>query len=92
MIEFTVLGEPVAQGRPRASTRNGHVRMYDPKKSKDFKNYVRLAAAYYAPDELLQGPLTMKVKVYKPSLKGFSKKKHAACGSRDSATNNEAGC
>lgn len=31
MIKFTVYGEPVAQGRPRATTINGHVRMYDPK-------------------------------------------------------------
>lgn len=37
MIEFTIYGEPVAQGRPRATTINGMVRMYDPKKSRDFK-------------------------------------------------------
>ncbi len=41
MIEFTVYGEPVAQGRPRASTRGGFVKMYDAKKSKDFKQYVK---------------------------------------------------
>lgn len=41
MIEFTVYGEPVAQGCPRASTRGGFVKMYDAKKSKDFKQYVK---------------------------------------------------
>nr|WP_326134879.1 RusA family crossover junction endodeoxyribonuclease [Cytobacillus horneckiae] len=41
MIKFTVFGEPVAQGRPRATTINGQVRMYDPAKSKNFKEYVR---------------------------------------------------
>lgn len=75
MIHFTVLGEPVAQGRPRATTINGHVRMYDPKKSRNFKQYVRLTASQHAPEKLLEGPLKMKVVVYRPSLKSFSKKK-----------------
>lgn len=75
MIEFTVYGEPVAQGRPRASTRNGFVRMYDPKNSKDFKQYVKLVASEYKPDQLLSGPLQLDVKVFKPALKSFSKKK-----------------
>lgn len=77
MIEFTVLGEPVAQGRPRATTINGNVRMYDPTKSRNFKEYVKLTAAQHAPPELLQGPLKMRVIVYRPSLKSFSKKKAA---------------
>ncbi len=75
MIEFTVYGEPVAQGRPRASTRNGFVRMYDPKKSKDFKQYVKLVASEHKPNQLLSGPLQLDVKVFKPTLKSFSKKK-----------------
>ncbi|KAB2452524.1 RusA family crossover junction endodeoxyribonuclease [Bacillus sp. CH126_4D] len=75
MITFTVFGEPVAQGRPRASTINGRVRMYDPKKLRDFKQYVKLVASEHAPANLLEGALVMKVKVYKPSLKSFSKKK-----------------
>lgn len=75
MIEFTVLGEPVAQGRPRATSINGYVRMYDPKKSREFKQYVRLVASQHAPKELLEGPLKMDVVVYRPSLKSFSNKK-----------------
>src|SRR5690606_27939704 len=78
MIKFTVWGEPVAQGRPRASTINGHVKMYDPKKSREFKQYVRLVASQHRPQELLTGPLKMKVKVFKPTLKSFSQKKKAA--------------
>ena len=74
-IKFTVWGEPVAQGRPRASTVNGYVRMYDPKKSREFKQYVRLVASQHRPQELLTGPLKMKVKVFRPTLKSFSKKK-----------------
>ncbi|MFS0593972.1 RusA family crossover junction endodeoxyribonuclease [Cytobacillus horneckiae] len=78
MIKFTVFGEPVAQGRPRATTINGKVRMYDPAKSKNFKEYVRLVASQNRPPELLTGPLVMSVIVFKPVLKSFSIKKVAA--------------
>lgn len=78
MISFTVYGEPVAQGRPRATTINGQVRMYDPKKSREFKDYVKLVASEYRPEQLLEGPLYLEVKIFKPSLKSFSKKKKAA--------------
>ncbi|MBK5492202.1 RusA family crossover junction endodeoxyribonuclease [Bacillus sp. TH13] len=78
MIQFTIMTEPVAQGRPRASAVHGKVRMYDPKKSRDFKRYVSAIAAKFAPASLLEGPLQLEVKVYKPSLKSFSKKKTLA--------------
>ena len=78
MIKFTVLGEPVAQGRPRAGIRNGKINMRDPMKSRNFKQYVGLVASQYAPEKLLEGPLQLEVKVYKPSLKSFSKKKALA--------------
>jgi len=78
MIAFTVYGEPVAQGRPRASTASGHVRLYDPAKSRDYKDYVRLAAAEHAPSKLLEGPLAVMVTAYRSIPKSFSKKKAAA--------------
>lgn len=77
MISFTILGEPVAQGRPRATTINGMVRMYDPKKSRDFKQLVSLVASEKAPTSLLEGELELKVKIYRPIPKSFSKKKTA---------------
>jgi Holliday junction resolvase RusA-like endonuclease len=75
IIAFTVYGESVAQGRPRATLQGGHIRMYDPKKSSDFKHYLRLAAAEYAPERLLNEALSVTVQVYKPTPKSFSKKK-----------------
>lgn len=78
MIRFTVYGEPVAQGRPRATNINGHIRMYDPKKSRDYKHYIRLVASQHKPEKLLTGPISMKVAIYKPTLKSFSKKKRVA--------------
>ncbi|WP_054948960.1 RusA family crossover junction endodeoxyribonuclease [Numidum massiliense] len=78
MIVFAVYGDPVAQGRPRATTVNGRVRMYDPPKSRNYKEYLRFLAAEHAPDKLLEGPLAMDLRVYRRIPKSFSKKKKAA--------------
>ncbi len=75
MIEFTVYGEAVPQGRPRAAKVGNRVRVYDPSKSSNYKNYVRLAAAENAPDKPLEGPLILSVKVYRSIPKSFGKKK-----------------
>jgi len=75
MIAFEVIGEPVAQGRPRASSINGRVRMFDPAKSRNFKEYVKLSAAQYAPAELISEPVKIHVKIYRNIPKSFSKKK-----------------
>lgn len=77
MIQFTVYGEPVAQGRPRFSHQGDFVRAYDPSKSKDFKKYVKLVASQNRPNKIFEGPISMEVKIYKASLKSFSKKKAA---------------
>lgn len=77
IIKFTVYGEPVAQGRPKASTQGGFVRMYDPKKSRDFKDYVRLVASEHAPSSLLLGEVGMLINIFRPIPKNFSKKKAA---------------
>jgi Holliday junction resolvase RusA-like endonuclease len=81
VIQFTVYGTPVAQGRPRFSSQGGFTRAYDPKKSKDFKKYVKLVAAEHRPKKLFEGPLQLFIRVYKPTLKNFSKKKLAAAES-----------
>ena len=76
MIEFTILGEPVAQGRPRAGkTRDGRTIMYDPSKSRNFKQYVKLVASQNAPKKLLEGPLRARIVIYRETLKSFSKRK-----------------
>ncbi|MGF7050396.1 Holliday junction resolvase RusA-like endonuclease [Paenibacillus sp. DS2015] len=73
MIQFTVYGEPVAQGRPRATQQGGFIKMYDPEKSRDYKDYVRLAASEHAPAALLEGPIGMMVSVYRSMPKYLSK-------------------
>lgn len=77
-ISFTVYGDPVAQGRPKATTFGGHVRLYDPKKSRDYKDFVKITASEHAPEKLFSGPVYMVVNFYRPIPKSFSKKKTAA--------------
>lgn len=74
-IKFTVYGEPVAQGRPRGSIRNGKVHMRDPAKSKYFKQYVALIASQHRPEKVITGPVSMDVKVYRPMPKSVSNSK-----------------
>ena len=78
MIQFTVLGDPQAQGRPRAGkTRRGKTVVYDPSKSRDYKQYVQLVASQHAPEIPLEGSLSVYIKVYRPIPKSFSKKRTA---------------
>jgi Holliday junction resolvase RusA-like endonuclease len=76
VIEFEVRGEPVPAGRPRAGkTRKGRTVLYDPAKSRNFKQYVKLVASQHAPKALITGPIILEVDVFRPIPKSFSKKK-----------------
>lgn len=75
IIRFAIPGDAQAQIRPRASTIGGRVRMYDHKKSRTYKSYVQDVAKEFMPDEVLTGPLEMRVTVYRKALKSFSKVK-----------------
>ncbi|MDQ0158997.1 RusA family crossover junction endodeoxyribonuclease [Alkalibacillus salilacus] len=75
MIAFTIHGQPVAQGRARATTFKGQARMYDPAKSKHYKHYVQLSAAQHKPSNLLKGPIDLTVRVYRPIPKSMPKYK-----------------
>lgn len=77
MIEFTVYGEPTAQGRPRFAMVGGHARAYDPAKSRDYKQAVRAAALEVKPKALLDGPLRLNVTIYKAPPKSMAKKRRA---------------
>lgn len=78
MIEIIVLGEPVAQGRPRFTTASGFARAYDPARSRHYKEYVRLEAAARAPEKPLSGPIDLEVRIYRPIPKSFGKRKSEA--------------
>ena len=60
-VEFTISGEPVAQGRPRFSNRGGFVSAYDPAKSRNGKQHVRYAAKHAMEGvEPILGPIHLR--------------------------------
>ena len=62
-ITFIVPGEPVAKGRPRATTINGDARMYTPKKTANYEALVALAAQQ-AGCVPFQGPVKLTIAAY----------------------------
>ena len=78
-VSFTVPGEPIGKGRPRATTRAGHAAIYTPKKTANYESLIAHAAhqamAGAAPVEFAcQVQLSITVGV--PA--SWSKKKQAA--------------
>ncbi len=57
---FKVPGDPVAKGRPRATTIGGHARLYTPAKTVSFERRVR-EAAEAAGVAVLDGPVHLTV-------------------------------
>lgn len=70
-----VPGEPVAQGRPRFSVRDNHVRAHDPKKNVNYKVYIRLMAARSGPETPVEVPVRLGLRIYRGIPKSWSKKK-----------------
>lgn len=66
MVRFRVQADPVAQGRPRLTTIGGVARAFDPKKSRQWKAFIKDVAmkamvdAGY--DRPLQGPLCARMR------------------------------
>ena len=59
---FFIDGLPVAQGRPRAMvTPGGHIRVYDPDRSRAWKNAVALASLPYKPRQPREKDIHVRV-------------------------------
>src|SRR5690625_5065712 len=74
-FEFTIPGKPEAQGRPRAVRHGRGIRMYDPRKSKEYKDYVALIARQHAPKEPTESALGVRMKIYRQMPKSTPKYK-----------------
>ncbi|CAN7418667.1 RusA family crossover junction endodeoxyribonuclease [Paraburkholderia hospita] len=66
-VSFTVDGEPVAKGRPRASRTDTGVRMHTPKKTKSYESKIRAAATAAMFGSIPFGrPVAITVSIYLP--------------------------
>lgn len=78
LITFNVEGQPVAKGRPRATTVGGMARLYTPAKTRSYEDQIRIAAACAMGDRTpVQGEVTITVTACIAIPKSFSKKKTA---------------
>ena len=79
MITFIIPGEPVAKGRPRATSINGMARMYTPKKTVNYESLVALAAQQaMAGRPLMDGPVELSFEARFTIPKSWTKKRLAA--------------
>lgn len=78
MIRFIVPGQAVPQQRTGRTVINGRIVSYDPQKSRDFKQLVRMVAYQHAPQQLLDGPLIVTIDVIKDIPKSYSAKRRQA--------------
>ena len=73
---ITIMGEPVTQGRPRFSTKDGYVRAYDPVKSRVYKDFIRLHVRGMKFN--LEANYQVNIRVFRGVPKSWSKKKKQA--------------
>lgn len=83
-FEFVVPGEVIGQGRPRAFNLKGHIRMYDPDKSRDYKSKINMYAfsrmKALGMDKLQEADgkgFRVKITAYFAPPKSYSKKKYS---------------
>ena len=72
-IQFIVTGTPKAQPRPKAFSRGGFTRVYDPGTAEGWKCAIAEAAKPVIPIEPLHGPLKMDLQFWMPRLKSHFK-------------------
>lgn len=80
-IRFFAQGLPKGQPRPKAFSRGGHARVYDPGTAEGWKGQVALAARPHLPARPLTGPLKLVLRFYFPRPKSHFTTK----GLRDTA-------
>lgn len=75
---FDVSGSPKSQPRPRAFSRGGSARVYDPATAEGWKGQVALAAREHLPDKPISGPVRLVVDFRLPRPKRLMRKNDPA--------------
>lgn len=76
MIEFEILGEPCAKGRPRFRSVGKYVKPYNPEKTTNYENLVKLSFINSGCEPILEDePLCAEMIFYMSIPKSASKKK-----------------
>lgn len=72
---FDVYGDPKGQPRPRAFSRGGKARVYDPGTAEGWKGQIALAAREYLPAQPIDVPVRVAVTFYFPRPARLLRKK-----------------
>lgn len=78
-IHFYAEGTPKGQPRPKAFSRGGFTRVYDPGTAEGWKSQIAIAAKPFIPDSPIEVPLYVRMEFYFPRPKG-----HYRTGKRSS--------
>ncbi len=73
-LQFKIIGEPVAKGRPRFFRTPKYVGTYTPKNTRQWEEFVRHQALKYRPEVLWEGPIMMTLGFMMPRPKSMPKK------------------
>jgi Holliday junction resolvase RusA-like endonuclease len=63
-VTFSVFGDPKGQPRPRAFSRGGHARVFDPGTAEGWKSCIAIAARPHLPPKPLEGPLSVDLNFF----------------------------
>ena len=74
MVSFRVHAEPKAQPRPRAFSRGGHARVYNPDTADGWKAAVTSAGASKRPEHPYDGAMSVRLIFYMPRPQRLSRK------------------
>ena len=80
--EFEIPGEPKGKGRPRATSRGGHTRVYTDSQTLSYEAETRFLYKNKI-GEFFEGPVQMEIEVYQGIPKSTSKKKRQAMINQD---------
>ena len=70
VIEFWVQGNPKGQPRPRAFSRGGHARVYDPGTAEGWKSCMAVAAREHILPDPIDNPVEVNIEFRMPRPKG----------------------